>query len=360
MLAHSLMAVTLTLLYFLSLFIPLSLSALTMEASEREALFSVMESMSSDRDWRSSNPDPCEPGSSWPGIECKQGKDSYFHVTRLDFGPSPNPNCLANASFPSLIFTLPFLQSLFFVDCFKDTKTVLSFPPLNRSSSNSYSSLQQLSVRSNSALTGSIPTEISAFKSLQVLTLSQNHLSGKIPDSISSISSLIHLDLSYNSLTGTVPAQIGQLSNLAGLDLSYNSLSGQIPKSIGDLNQLQKLDLSSNKLTGMIPESVRNMLSGIVPFNPNFVKRLGRNLDLSGNTGLCINGSDGYYASARVGVGTCRDDRTGTVENLDSGGNSIRVLGFDHFGVFHNNLIGLLGLNPPPLLSESAATQKPL
>lgn len=431
--------------------LPLSLSALTMRQSEKETLFQVMESMSSDRVWRVSNPDPCTPGQSWPGIECKPGADNYLHVTRLDFGFGPNPSCMHNATFPSLIFTLPHLQSLFFLNCFNERKASLSFPRLNESSPDSYSSLQQLSLKSNPSLTGKIPAEISFFKSLQVLTLSQNKFSGSIPDSVASLTSLIHLDLSYNSLTGTVPVQVGQLRNLAGLDLSYNSLSGSIPASIGNLGQLQKLDLSSNKLTGAIPEAVgslsdlsflalnnnrlsgklpkgfyqlrnlqyfimddnpmfvplpseignltrlqelrlansgysgsipisftwltnlstlslennkltgeipvglsnlgkmyhlnlsRNMLNGVVPFTAGFVKRLGRNLDLSGNTGLCINGSDGYYERADVGVGLCGENasRTGTGLN-SSNGSSFRIQGFCQFGSC-SNIMGVLG-----------------
>jgi Leucine-rich repeat (LRR) protein len=428
-----------------------------MQPSEKETLFQVMESMSSDRVWRVSNPEPCSPGQSWPGIECKPGADNYLHVTRVDFGYGPNPSCMENATFPSLIFTLPHLQSLFFLNCFIERKTSLSFPVLNGSSPNSYSSLQQLSLKSNPSLTGKIPAKISFFKSLQVLTLSQNNLSGSIPDSITSVISLMHLDLSYNSLTGTLPAQIGQLGNLAGLDLSYNSLTGSIPKSIGNLGQLQKLDLSSNKHTGTIPDAVRflsylsflalnnnrlsgklpngffqlhnlqyfimddnpmfvplpseignltrlqelrlansgysgsipvsftrltnlstlslennkltgqipvgltnlgkmyhlnlsrNMLNGVVPFTAGFVKRLGRNLDLSGNNGLCINGSDGYYEREDVGVGLCGENAnsTGTrlnsaMENASNAG-SFRILGFCQFGIC-SNIMGVLGL----------------
>jgi Leucine-rich repeat (LRR) protein len=436
--------------------LPLSLSVTTMQPSEKETLFHVMESMSSDRVWRVSNPDPCAPGQTWPGIECKPGADNYLHVTRLDFGFGPNPSCMQNATFPSLIFTLPHLQSLFFLNCFNERKTHLSFPVLNESSPNSYSSLQQLSLKSNPSLTGKIPAEISVFKSLQVLTLSQNNFSGNIPDSITSITSLTHLDFSYNSLTGTVPAQIGQLGNLVGLDLSYNSLSGSIPTTIGNLGQLQKLDLSSNELTATIPDAVRslsylsflalnnnrlngklpngfyqlhclqyfimddnpmfvplpseignltrlqelrlansgysgsipvsftwltnlstlslennkltgqipvgltklskmyhlnlsrNMLNGVVSFSAGFVKRLGKNLDLSGNNGLCVNGSDGYYERTDVGVGLCGENAnsTGTglnsaVENASSGG-SFRILGFCQFGIC-SNIMGVLG-----------------
>ncbi|KAF6173886.1 hypothetical protein GIB67_039837 [Kingdonia uniflora] len=373
-----------------------------------------MDSMSSDKNWRVVAPNPCKPGSSWPGIECKPGKDNHLHVSRLDFGITPYPFCKNRATFPSLIFDLPYLQSIFFFHCFNHTKTSLSIPFTNRASS-----LQQLSLRANQALVGPIPAQISSLKSLQILTLSQNQHHGRIPQEIFSITSLIHLDLSYNSLTGTIPGQLGRLTNLVGLDLSYNSLMGQIPSTIGQLGLLQKLDLSSNLLTGSVPSSIeslkvlvfmalsnnrlrgnfpmglaklqslqyflmddnpmfttlpsefgnlvklqelrlansgylgpipqsfsqlqnlstlslqnnkltgevpvglsslshiyhlnlsRNMLSGVVPFNSAFLKRLGRNLDLSGNPWLCLNGSEALEG-VKIGVSVCGRDKTGS------------------------------------------------
>ncbi|RZC66136.1 hypothetical protein C5167_009828 [Papaver somniferum] len=367
-----------------------------MDPLEQETLFKIMESMSSDRNWRVSNPYPCKPGSSWPGLECKtNNRDTHFHVIRLDFGSPPNPTCKKTATFPPQIFNLPYLESAFFFHCFTLTKTTLKII------STSSSTLQQLSLRSNQALVGPIPPQISSLKSLEILTLSQNQLQGKIPVEIFSLQSLIHLDLSYNSLVGTIPNQMGNLKNLLGLDLSYNSLCGSIPPTIGNLGLLQKLDLSSNALTGIVPETIeklkllallalsnnrlkgksfpqgitklvslqyllidgnsmfmsslpnelgnlvklqelrlgnsgysgtiptslshltnlttlslennrltgeipaglsnlshiyhlnlsRNMLSGVVPFNVGFLKRLGRNLDLSGNPKLCLNAS---------------------------------------------------------------------
>ncbi|KAI3996892.1 hypothetical protein MKX01_021168 [Papaver californicum] len=380
-----------------------------MDPSEQETLFKIMESMSSDRNWRVSNPNPCKPGSSWPGLECKtNNKDTHFHVIRLDFGSPPNPTCKKTATFPSQIFNLPCLQSAFFFHCFTLTKTTLKI--FSSSSSSSASTLQQLSLRSNQALVGPIPPQISSLKSLKILTLSQNQLHGKIPVEIFSLPSLIHLDLSYNSLVGTIPNQMGNLKNLVGLDLSYNSLSGSVPTTIGNLGLLQKLDLSSNLLTGIIPETIekikllaflavsnnrfkgkfpkgitkleslqyllmdgnsmfmslpdelgnlvklqelrlgnsgysgeipqsfshlinlstlslennrltgeipvglsnlshiyhlnlsRNMLSGVVPFNNGFLKRLGRNLDLSGNPKLCLNGSQILDDGVNIGT----------------------------------------------------------
>ncbi|KAL7087115.1 hypothetical protein ACP275_13G046100 [Erythranthe tilingii] len=403
----------------------------TMHPLEQETLFKIMETLSSDQDWRSSYPNPCRPGaSSWPGIVCKFTANDirYSHVTRLDFGTPPNPSCKNSATFPPEIFELPHLESIFIFQCFTRTPTRITFPPQNRALPTP-SPLQQLSLRSNSALIGTIPPQLlSSLTSLQILTLSQNRLSGKIPTAtIPAGSSLVHLDLSYNVLTGPIPSEIGSLRKLVGLDLSYNRLTGKIPSSIGELAVLQKLDLSSNSLAGAIPDAVfnrleslvflalsnnrlningagfggrkkkiglrnlqyflmdgnlmfaplpvefgqlkklqelrlsnsgywgkippeysqlvnlsslslqnnrlsgeipagfaglsriyhmnlsRNLLDGVVPFNSSFLRRLGRNLDLSGNAGLCLTPSaaadDG---GGGVGVGVCGKTKTGS------------------------------------------------
>ncbi|KAA8525025.1 hypothetical protein F0562_011337 [Nyssa sinensis] len=392
-----------------------------MDPSELETLFNIMDTMSSDQNWRLSYPDPCKPGcSAWPGIECKTGNDNHLHVTRLDFGTLPNPTCKSTATFPSQIFSLPYLRSVFFFHCFTHAKTTISVSQKGVFNS----SLQQLSLRSNPALIGPIPPQMSLLKSLQILTLSQNHLDGQIPAVIFSLSSLVRLDLSYNLLGGTIPYQLGNLRNLGGLDLSYNSLTGSIPDTIGQLGALQKLDLSSNLISGSIPDSIeklnslvfmalsnnrlggkfpkglaklgslqyfimddnpmfiplpaefgvlqklqelrlansgysgtipttfsqltnlstlslqnnrltgeipvsfgsltriyhlnlsRNFLGGVVPFNSSFFKRLGRNLDLSGNPGLCLSPSEAY--GVKIGVSVCGSKGTSSMKKSEA------------------------------------------
>ncbi|XP_057792276.1 receptor like protein 29 [Salvia miltiorrhiza] len=382
----------------------------SMNRHELETLYKIMESLSADEDWRAAYPNPCQPGSGWTGIECKHSTlDNLLHVTRLDLGTFPNPACKNSATFPPEIFHLPNLDAVFIFQCFTNAPARISIPPNKLPPA---SPLQQLSLRSNSALIGTIPPQISTLKSLQILTLSQNRLTGPIPVEIFTSSSLLHLDLSYNTLTGTIPPEVGNLGKLVGLDLSYNKLTGAIPPTIGELRILQKLDLSSNLLTGTIPDSIhelqslvflalsnnrlhgafpkglinlhslqyflmdnnpmsvslpeefgqlkklqelrlsnsgysgtipsaysqllnlsslslqnnrlsgtipdgftnlshiyhlnlsRNFLQGVVPFNSTFLKRLGRNLDLSGNSGLCFSPS-AAADDVIIGVGVC-------------------------------------------------------
>ncbi|KAI5019885.1 hypothetical protein ZWY2020_044773 [Hordeum vulgare] len=404
-----------------------SLAGAAMDPAEREALLRVMELVSSDRDWRSSSvPDPC--AAPWPGLECKPDADDkrLMRVTRLDFGVPPNPACREAAAFPTHAFSaLPHLQSLFLVDCFKNpAKTAaLALPPAANLSA---SRLQQLSIRSNPSLSGTLPPQLASLRSLQVLTVSQNALvHGEVPRGIGGLAGLVHLDLSYNSLTGPIPARIGELRSLQGLDLSYNSFSGPIPSKLGQLAQLQKLDLSSNNLTGGVPATFsglksltflalsnnglsgrlpaglaglrdlqylimennpmgvplppelggiarlqelrlansgysgsipdtfgrltslttlslqnnnltgripaglsrlkrmyhlnlsKNGLDGAVPFDGAFLRRLGRNLDLSGNPGLCV---DDRAVVKEVGVDVCSGGDTSVGRAITRGG----------------------------------------
>ncbi|KAJ0914505.1 putative leucine-rich repeat domain superfamily [Helianthus annuus] len=420
------------LLHFLPLFLLLTCTAphhisttnhhhqspppLTMDPTELQTLYTIMETLSSDHQWRITYPNPCTPSTSWVGIECKPSvrttNPHILHVTRLDFGTPPNPNCKNTATFPPEIFQLPYLQSVFFFRCFTKTKTTISTSKTSKTGFRS-SSLQQLSFRSNPTLVGSIPSQLfSHVSSLQILTLTQSKISGSIPPEISELTSLVHLDLSYNKLTGAIPVQLWSLKNLVGLDLSYNSLTGQVPDTIGQLGMLQKLDLSSNMLTGSVPTGIgelsslmflalsnngfhgklpvelgnlkgleylimennpmsielpmlfgrfpklqelrlansdysgkipdsfsnlwnlttlslqnnrltgnipvgianlshiyhlnlsKNLLSGEVPFGSSFLKRLGKNLDLSENNELCLDPMQGY-ACARLGVVVC-------------------------------------------------------
>jgi hypothetical protein len=135
------------------------------------------------------------------------------------------------------------------------------------------------------------------------LDLSFNNFSGVFPPSLgSSLTNLEDLFLSSNfGMQGLIPSTLGNLVNLVRLDLSSSSYSGAIPgSSFKNLVNLRYLGLSNNRLSGSIPPELgtdlpdlftldleNNVLSGAVPFAPSFVQRMGRNLMVSGNPGLC-------------------------------------------------------------------------
>ncbi|CAK9260101.1 unnamed protein product [Sphagnum jensenii] len=197
--------------------------------------------------------------------------------------------------------------------------------------SSGLSNLVILDMRYN-RLNGEIPAALiaSGFGALQRLALSNNQLQGSIPDAFThaSLASLTFLDLSYNALSGVfppslgnsnslssslqdlfvssnsgidgdIPASLGNLVNLVRLDLSSSNYSGAIPSSFRNLVNLRYLGLSDNRLSGSIPPELAdlpylftlnlddNQLTGPIPFAPTFVQKMGRNLMVSGNPGLC-------------------------------------------------------------------------
>ncbi|KAH7442013.1 hypothetical protein KP509_03G066800 [Ceratopteris richardii] len=390
---------------------------MAMSETEQDALYEVMNSMAGGADWRALHPHPCTEDL-WPGLVCDQGDDGLFHVTRLDFGYKPNPKCTQNATFPTAIAKLAHLRSLFIFSCFSTVNTTIPEALVKLAPT-----LKELSLRTNAALVGKIPSELASLSALQLLSLSQNRLSGQIPPELTKLSTLQHLDLSNNFLSGELPLELGRLRNLIVLDVSMNRISGLIPSSVRNLTMLQKLDLSSNalrgrippelgslgklqflslndntiqgpypeemasmvglqylimdnnpmnstlpsfiggyknlmalslsnseyfgsipdayselksltvmslehnKLTGAIPSGLEklthiyqlnlsfNNLSGALPFSDAFVRRLGRNLDLSGNAGLCSRWAlpDTTTKQGPGGLGICSDPKLVTL-----------------------------------------------
>lgn len=129
---------------------------------------------------------------------------------------------------------------------------------------------------SNNLLSGPIPTNLSNFSQLTVLSLGGNQISGSIPPEISNLRYLTDLNLSSNQLEGEIPSSIGTLPVLTSLDLSNNQLSGAVPSAIGGL-KLNLLDLSTNNLSGEIPITLQNRA-----YAQSFVS----------NPGLCSSNSD--------------------------------------------------------------------
>jgi hypothetical protein len=106
-------------------------------------------------------------------------------------------------------------------------------------------------------LTGTLPSEWSAFYDLVNLDLSGNSaLSGSLPAAWSALTELTALDLSDNALTGTLPLEWSGMPSLVLLDLSLNQLTGTLPSEWSALSHLATLDASSNmNLTGAVPDA---------------------------------------------------------------------------------------------------------
>ncbi|XP_024023513.1 receptor-like protein 51 [Morus notabilis] len=112
-----------------------------------------------------------------------------------------------------------------------------------------------------------------------------------LPLELGKLVRLQELRLADSGYSGTIPESFSQLKNLTTLSLQNKKLTGEIPRGFGGLPHIYHLNLS------------RNFLGGIVPFNASFLNRLGRNLDLSGNLGLCLSSSEAY--SVKIGVTIC-------------------------------------------------------
>ncbi|KAF8408856.1 hypothetical protein HHK36_004925 [Tetracentron sinense] len=226
--------------------------AFGMEAEELLGLFEVVGDLLEDPNWTQMHPYPCT-DTPWPGIKCEIDQDPpIFHVTKIHVGPDfTTPPCKISAKLSKSLLKLPYLKTLSIFNCFLTSPVTLS-PYLF----GTFSSLEQLVLKNNPALSGEIPPTLAEISSLTVLSLSQNSLQGEIPKELGGLGSLEQLDLSYNHLSGEIPEEIEGLKGLTILDLSWNGLQGQLPNSLGQLQLLQKIDLSSNRLVGRIPPDI--------------------------------------------------------------------------------------------------------
>ena len=142
-------------------------------------------------------------------------------------------------------------------------------------------------------LNGTVPSELSAMESLEVLRLHTGGLHGTIPASIGHLGRLERLSFSGNDLTGTIPESFAALSNLKAMNINSNQLTGTIPEGLTMMAQMEKFNFIENELTGTIPEfnfrsSAKycdfrsNMLEGTIPESLFSLLQL-ELLDLSGN-----------------------------------------------------------------------------
>jgi Leucine-rich repeat (LRR) protein len=139
-------------------------------------------------------------------------------------------------------------------------------------------------------LNGTLPSELYALSSLELLSIVGGNLQGTIPSSLGTLTRLDTLELAENLLTGTIPESFADLGRLDWLFMDYNELTGSIPTLV---SSIKYLSLGVNYLSGTLPgsvifESIRsmildyNLLSGRLPesfFSPTLEYiQLGDNL----------------------------------------------------------------------------------
>jgi len=106
------------------------------------------------------------------------------------------------------------------------------------------------------------------------LDLSDDGLKGTMPNEITALSSLQVLRMNDNAqFIGEIPYSIGDLDELKVLHLHNNNLVGRIPESIGNLTKLEEFAIDNNELTGLVPQAVCDL--GITDFGKNFAETLG-------------------------------------------------------------------------------------
>ncbi|XP_026410460.1 probable LRR receptor-like serine/threonine-protein kinase At2g24230 [Papaver somniferum] len=60
------------------------------------------------------------------------------------------------------------------------------------------------------------------------------------------------LNISHNRVSGSIPSNIGNFGSLQSLDLSFNNFSGEIPESVSSLLNLQFLRMNQNGFSGRL------------------------------------------------------------------------------------------------------------
>nr|KYP46835.1 Piriformospora indica-insensitive protein 2 [Cajanus cajan] len=159
--------------------------------------------------------------------------------------------------------------------------------------------LQKMDLSSN-RLNGKIPPDLGNLKRLVLLDLSHNFIGGPIPETLSNLELLEYFLIDDNPIKSEIPHFIGNLCKLKSMSFSGCGLIGSIPNSFSSLKNLTALSLDNNSLSGSVPPNLgllqnldqlnisHNMLNGVLQLPDEFIGKLGKRLDVRGNTELCI------------------------------------------------------------------------
>jgi Leucine-rich repeat (LRR) protein len=98
----------------------------------------------------------------------------------------------------------------------------------------------------------SLPRELGAMASLQLLDLSSNRFSGPIPSELTKLAGLGYLNLSSNGFHGALPMGFRNLRKLKYLDLRGNGFTGKLDDIFVQLQSPVHVDLSCNQFSGSL------------------------------------------------------------------------------------------------------------
>ncbi|KAM1688643.1 hypothetical protein FF2_035892 [Malus domestica] len=124
----------------------------------------------------------------------------------------------------------------------------------------SWTNLTSLEFQGNS-FEGPIPTSFSQLTSLKYLYISDIYDGSSSLDFIKNMKNLLNCKKLRNALiTGTIPSDIGEYQSLETLDLSFNNLTGQLPSSLFTMSSLTYLFLGNNSLSGPLQSQKSDQL----------------------------------------------------------------------------------------------------
>ena len=122
-----------------------------------------------------------------------------------------------------------------------------------------WSSLETLSIKESPNLVGTIPTELGLLEHLRNLEIEDsNFMSGRLPTELGNLSSNLEvISFRYTNQTGGLPVEWSGLVGLERINLMQNDrLGGTVPPEYSALTSLRFLDLRGTDLTGEVPEEV--------------------------------------------------------------------------------------------------------
>lgn len=117
--------------------------------------------------------------------------------------------------------------------------------------------LRQVDLRENS-MTGDLEKILLSLQSsvFEALRLGGNSLSGSLPSTMNEFVSLETLDLSKTrDITGTIPTQLATLPNLSTLNLEGNKMEGSVPSQLAKMSSLETLRLHENRFIGNMDDA---------------------------------------------------------------------------------------------------------
>lgn len=111
---------------------------------------------------------------------------------------------------------------------------------------------------SDHSFSGKLPTSVLLPK-IESAYLQRNGFTGTLPSELARWSSLQQFSVSSNLLSGTIPSHYEAWTNIRGFYVAdISDLSGLLPASFGDWNQIEAFDVSYTGVSGEIPQTYAN------------------------------------------------------------------------------------------------------